>query len=226
MLELLCESRLSYNKWVLVCESTVLWALYVLNSHITATVAGSDWSESKTVRQERKKKRIRAGEPLCCDELMSCLCACVYVRSRPCSVLDGDVEEHYTTAIPLGPFHAEGHSCGVTWNMVQSALYDQSLPSLSSFRVVWRARRFSALAFLFFGQLARVFLLKPVPSPNETCPPLSSLLFFPISTSQPHRWEQRWKCYVIMSVLVLFLNIDMIMYSLVEILLWICPRTP
>ncbi len=97
---------------------------------------------------------------------MNWCCVCVYVyvcvHSRPCRVSDGDVEERYTAAIPLGPFHADGHSCSVIWNMVQPALYDQSLPPMLSFCVAWRARRFSELTFLHFGQLTREFLLKPL----------------------------------------------------------------
>lgn len=202
-MELLCESRSSCKEWVWVCDSMVLWALYVLNSHITATVAGSDWSGSKTVRREGKSKSWKAVTLWWIDV--------VFVCAHVLSVLDGDVEEHYTAAILLGPFHAEGHSCGVTWNMVQSALHDQSLPPLSSFCVVWRPRRFGALTFFAFWSDGKSVPVETCPrliSSRPILPSLPSLFFFPIGTSQSqsHRWEQRLKCYVIMSVLVLFFS--------------------
>lgn len=168
-----------------------------------------EWVKDSKTRE--KKKRISAGEPLCCDESMSCLCACVYVRSRPCSVLDGDVEEHYTTAIPLGPLHAEGHSCSVTWNMVQSALYDQSLPPLSSFRVVWRAWRFTALTFFVFWSVGKSVPVETCPLPWWNLPPPSLFSSFPLAPLS-HTGESRGE-NVLRSCLCLFFF---------SILIWSC----
>lgn len=90
--------------------------------------------------------KIIVGKLLCCDELLRChVCTCSHSRPRRNS--DGDVKEHYMAAIPPGPLCAEGHSCIVTWNMVLSALYHQSLPSRLFCCVAWRGRGCSILAF-------------------------------------------------------------------------------
>lgn len=64
------------------CESTVLWALNVLNSHITATVAGSDWRGSETVREENDKG-WRAVMAWWIDVVFVCIgvCANILVES-------------------------------------------------------------------------------------------------------------------------------------------------